>query len=139
MTKSDREISFAEFQVLKKQLDKSAENGELGVVGITIKGDSMRPWMRPREELIVRPVNVQKLKIFDPIVFWDGEAMTCHLFLRFNQFVMSNGESAVLTHGLNNSWQDRVVPVSNILGLVIKPKPWWLGFLLWWRRRGRRS
>lgn len=126
--------SLAEFQLLKKKLDESAAIGRLEVIEITIFGDSMRPWMKPGDQLLVRGMQPSQLQVFDPIIFWNGEEAVCHLFLRKNQFRTADGEEAVLTQGLNNHRQDMIVPYSNILGVAIKRKPWWLGLALMWRK-----
>jgi hypothetical protein len=129
-----KQASYAEFQLFKKKLDESFAQGGPNAVEIVINGDSMRPWILPGECLLVRRVDPAQLKIFDPIVFWNGQQAVCHLFLKKNQFRTGAGEDSVLTRGLNSKIDDLVVPVSKILGLAVKAKPWWLGPLLLWRK-----
>jgi|GEM_PF-2592598 len=117
----------------KERLKKS------GFLTAKVGSDSMKPWLLKGEDIVVALKPVEELRMFDPVVFWNGKDLIVHLFLRFNRFKDANGELMILTQGLDIFIPDQSVSASAILGVVQKKKPWWLGpYMLWVRWRGHR-
>lgn len=109
------ENDYINFQILKKKLTKE-KNLELKVAT-----DSMSPLIAPGERIFVKSLP-DDLKVFDLIVYWDGEKLLCH-FLWNKDNLSFGSDKNIVTRSLKEPKEfDIPVKVDSILGIVTSHK-----------------
>jgi signal peptidase I len=80
---------------------------------LTVKGSSMRPFLNDGDRVVVRPFDVEKMKIGDIVCF--GKPVTCHRVIRKSR---ENGRLVVLEKGDRRLTGTRI-PANEISGKVV--------------------
>lgn len=118
-----KRISSKQIKRLKKQLD-IYEGVKLRVVT-----GSMAPVINPNDEIVVSSINKMKrsLSRFDIVLFLWRDILVCHYVSHINQMKSPDGNSFIITRGLNSPSEDLPVYKQNQIGIVVSHKiPWWL-------------
>lgn len=93
-----KEISYDYFLLTKAHLKNVKE------LDITITGNSMKPlFNEDSQQTKVRYIDdLNLLKRFDVIVFWQGDKLISHYFWKKNEYFQNdNGEPYIITRPLN--------------------------------------
>lgn len=77
-------------------------------------GPSMFPVIRPGDRVLVEPKSFSELKIGDIVLYERDSAYIIHRLMK------KIGQSAIITRGDNQSWNDQPIPAESVLGRVIR-------------------
>jgi hypothetical protein len=67
-------------------------------------------------------MGVSMSKQFDVIVYFNGNVLICHYFLKINRLKNSLGQDCLITKGLFAKHWDLLVPVDQVLGICTDVK-----------------
>jgi signal peptidase I len=110
-------FSEFEFKALQKKLS------EEGQIRCQILSDSMLPVLATGDVVTIEPIlDYQKLNQFDVIVYFNGNVLICHYFLKINRLKNSLGQDCLITKGLFAKHWDLLVPVDQVLGICTDVK-----------------
>lgn len=108
-----RKFSLDYFLGLKKRI--KTQDLEVKIIS-----GSMEPFIGVNEKVTIRKINnIDDIKTFDPIVFFQDEKLICHMYIKK---VVENKTTLIITKGLNSSNYDESFSYDLILGKVIKPQ-----------------
>ena len=91
------------------------QNGE--PVKIPLTGHCMKPLLCENDLITIQPVSTKQLKCGDIAIYHINGRLKAHRFLFFKRF---NGQKYIITKSDRRLYCDRPVPVSNLLGKIIK-------------------
>lgn len=112
-------ISLDKFLQLKLSLNK------IKILPIKIITGSMSPLIKVDDRVWVEPTpDLNKLKIFDILVYWSDEKLVCHYLYAMNE-VMNSEEKVLLMKGINTKGVDFPIKYEQLLGKVKIKIPWY--------------
>ena len=106
-------ISFEKFIALKQNLKPNTK--------INILTGSMEPFISASEEIYISPHgNLDEIKMYTPIVFWQSDKLICHCLVKKYE---ADGKLFFITKGIaKNSREDDAFDSFRVLGIVTSPK-----------------
>ncbi|MCO4755745.1 MAG: S24/S26 family peptidase [Bacteriovoracaceae bacterium] len=95
---------------------------------VTILTGSMSPFIKPGDQVWIRPFDPNTLKKFDTIVFWSEDKLICHFFYKKEKI---EGNWFYFAKALNSKRLDHPFAEDEILGIAIRPTlPKWKKFFM---------
>jgi signal peptidase I len=107
-----------EFETLKKSFLKECR--------VKILSSSMEPFIYKNDVITLVPMNIEKIKKGDVIVYWRDNILICHLFYKLK---FEDQKTLLITKGINSKGFDKPFDKHFYLGKVIEPKVSLLKFL----------
>ncbi len=102
--KDKHQFTLSEFKLLKSQIS-------IRPLHITIASESMSPWIRVGQQIILSKCEYKNIQPFDIIVFFQNDKLICHIiYKKFDDHFISKG--------LNTYKFDEPINPENILGKV---------------------
>ncbi len=98
---------------------------------------SMEPVIMTGDLVEVEAVRVETLKMFDIILYWDGEKLICHYVWHLNRIPGAAGERVILTKKIGKGNPDFPVSEYKVLGRITNFSISWPRKLLELWRRGK--
>jgi hypothetical protein len=118
-----KHLDFSSFQLLKRHLEIVKQ------LDISIIGQSMAPLYRPEGQLVKVSYieDLNSLKRFDVIVFWQNDILVSHYFWKKNSYFTDPNDPTLVTRPLNPIKSfDHPIKYNQILGILPEKINFWL-------------